>query len=620
MTIIDGGDSKNVYYNVNVSTPYINEQGMITADGDSGYFIYNSSYLQGDITSGTVSDAGTFDDWSLKYPEGATTYLQPLQALNSKNVAGVKLGSLSSYDDLKLSQQEIYDLYTYYVKEVYKKPVICEGGENYEAYTSAPKINWMDGKECHVDVDKQTGQPNEPVYGVDGKGHFTAEINSVDDVILALEGIDLSQVNTTDPGTVDSTAADSEVDGGSDDESDPCYDNSGSLGWIMCPLIMKLSDTLSSIYDGMVEPFLEVEPSLLASGSGTRQAWTIFRDIANTLFVVLLIVVIFSQLTGVGIDNYGIKKIMPKLIISAILINLSYLICQLAVDVSNILGSGLNVMLSGLAKHIGVSIEESFSSGAWFKTMLNALVGVLTVGGGVGLVHTVVTGGIAGIIMPLLIGLFIAFVAVIFFFALLGLRKAGVIILVAVAPIAIVCYMLPNTKRIFDRWLSIFKGLLLVHPICGLTIGGGVLASRMLTSESDDFFVYMIGLLIAVVPFFLVPFLVRSAFNAVGNIGTKITRFGNRFGRGTATRADAGVRKSDTYRRADNWLGRHNAFSARRRAVAVEGTTALARERAMRARLGDRGNMQTRIAATVAAEDRPVRAGVRCRREKQAGP
>ena len=57
------------------------------------------------------------------------------------------------------------------------------------------------------------------------------------------------------------------------------------------------------------------------------EGWNTFRDIANVIFVILLMVVIFSQLTGVGIDNYGIKKILPKLIIAAILINLSYLIC-----------------------------------------------------------------------------------------------------------------------------------------------------------------------------------------------------------------------------------------------------------------------------------------------------
>ena len=73
----------------------------------------------------------------------------------------------------------------------------------------------------------------------------------------------------------------------------------------------------------------------------TRDAWTTFQTIANVVFIILLLFVIFSQLTGVGIDNYGIKRILPKLIVVAILVNLSYLICVVCVDLSNILGSSL---------------------------------------------------------------------------------------------------------------------------------------------------------------------------------------------------------------------------------------------------------------------------------------
>jgi len=416
--------------------------------------------------------------------------------------------------------------------------------------------------------------------------------------------------NTEAEASVNFTVVAPSTTGDAYDSTDICYGNSGSLGWIVCPVITWLGDTLNTMYTEMVEPFLVVNSELVSatnsSGeeSATHRVWEIFRNFANGAFIILFLVVIFSQLTGVGIDNYGIKKILPKLIVAAILINLSYVICQLAVDVSNIAGSGLNSMFTGIANEVPMTFNGDFNSGTWFAGLLNGLLVVLGIGAGAALVGAAVESGLlAGIILPLLMGLLVAFIAVIFFFALLGLRKAGVVVLVAISPLAFACYMLPNTKKLFDKWLKVFEGLLLLYPICGLLIGGSVLTSRMLVGANEgDFLVYLIGLLLMVVPFFFVPVLLKGSFAAMGNIGAKISSLGNRFGRGLAGRADKGIRNSETFRRMDNAMGRHSVFK-RRRAAAVAGTAAMMKERSNRDRLGDRRNMQTRISAIAAAEE-----------------
>ena len=43
-----------------------------------------------------------------------------------------------------------------------------------------------------------------------------------------------------------------------------------------------------------------------------------------------------------NVDNYGIKRMLPKVIVTAILINLSFIICALAVDITNIIINGLS--------------------------------------------------------------------------------------------------------------------------------------------------------------------------------------------------------------------------------------------------------------------------------------
>lgn len=63
---------------------------------------------------------------------------------------------------------------------------------------------------------------------------------------------------------------------------------------------------------------------------------------------------------------------------------------------------------------------------------------------------------------------------------ILLLRKAIIVLLVVASPIAFVMYLLPNTEKYFQKWLSMFWKLLLVFPVVGLLFGGGQLASAII--------------------------------------------------------------------------------------------------------------------------------------------
>ena len=76
------------------------------------------------------------------------------------------------------------------------------------------------------------------------------------------------------------------------------------------------------------------------------------RNIANIIFIIAFIFVIYSQLTSMGISNYGIKRMLPKIIVAAILINLSYYICAVLVDTSNIIGAQLQNLLVNIRKEM----------------------------------------------------------------------------------------------------------------------------------------------------------------------------------------------------------------------------------------------------------------------------
>lgn len=457
---------------------------------------------------------------------------------------------LSSVGSLAFSDEEMFAFYQAYLEDFYDIATKCEAltgnalilaeSEGYvktRLYDSANK-NVTD---CYVKAQKN-GESQ--VYGLSasqlGARRFTGDVelsfaqiaeilNAATNVTtlpdeLAEEISIMASASATSPG----------------DPEDTCFTDAGSLGWIICPILDGLAEMIEKAYDSIIEPFLAIDTRLFQSdedgNNGTFTAWQIFQGFANIAFIILLLVVVFSQITGLGIDNYGIKKVLPKLILAAVAINLSYIICQLAIDVSNILGYGLKQLFDSISA--GISTGSSTYSVSGGQSVIVSLVGVLVGGAAI-----YAFGGWA-VILPLLLALLSAAISILFLFVLLGIRQAGVVLLTVLAPVAIVCYMPPNTKPVFDRWRKMFTGLLILFPLCGLLLGAGNMASRILLSASaDNFWTGLIAMLITVVPFFFIPTLLRASFAAMGNIGAKMSSLGSKLGSGAAGR----IRSSDAY-------------------------------------------------------------------------
>lgn len=341
-------------------------------------------------------------------------------------------------------------------------------------------------------------------------------------------------------------------------DSDQCFAGAGSLGWILCPISSALANSLDHIYENVVEDFLVVDARMFADDNGAHDAWGTFVNIANVLMVIFLLVIVFSQLTGVGIDNYGIKKALPKIIIGAILINLSYVICQSLVDISNIIGNSVNNLLASIGENLPMN-AEGFSEGTDRSALFSTLIGstLLTAGAATGLsiyASVMETGGFFGVFVPILIAALGALISVLFFFIILGIRQVAVILLVVLSPLAFVCYMLPNTKSMFDRWKKLFKAMLLVYPIAGLTVGGGFLATRILMSTgaggSGNAFMMLTYIVTMVYPFFLVPTMVSKSMGALGDITSRLSNFGRGLRQRTANGLNRGIQSTARYQAA----------------------------------------------------------------------
>lgn len=356
-------------------------------------------------------------------------------------------------------------------------------------------------------------------------------------------------------------------------EVNVCYEKSGTLGWIICPIIEAATGIGERMWNQIETNHLQMPAQeIFGKDSGVEGAWNMMRNIANTLFIILFLFVIFSQLTGVGIDNYGIKKILPKLIIVAVLVNLSYIICELAIDLSNIFGNGLNDMLSNMAKEVPAGIFEAEMSGGKQVTGWIAVIGLS--GGGLLLFQWLSTGSFMGAIAG--IGLLVLGVVVTVVVAMLTLyliliaREAGIILLVVLSPVAMVCYLLPNTEKMYKKWFDLFKALLVVYPVCGAMIGAGKMAGSVLASTSNES-MNVAAMIVQVLPFFFIPMLLKSSLSLMGNIGTKISSLGRGLGQRASRGATGAIRNTEKYK---NYAQRQKDWADYKKAGRIREKTA----------------------------------------------
>ncbi|MEI6054366.1 MAG: hypothetical protein WCQ49_03310, partial [Candidatus Saccharibacteria bacterium] len=262
------------------------------------------------------------------------------------------------------------------------------------------------------------------------------------------------------------------------------------------------------LFEGLfkVEPLATNFPPAQGGGeTPVYKAWGIMRNISNILFVIMFLVLIFSQITNIGIDNYGIKKLLPKIIVGAILINTSFLVMQLLFDVTNIIGAGI---YDFLAKQI-ITGTNAPSPSVLFQEILGlALAGGIVVGG------VAVLGGAAAalwMMLPILFGAALALLAAIL---TLVFRLAIIPMLAIVAPLAFAAYLMPNASSLFKKWKDALTSMLMIYPLAAILFGGSLLVSQILAGSG--FWAKLLAYIVLIMPLGALPFIVSKSGAIVG--------------------------------------------------------------------------------------------------------
>ena len=198
-------------------------------------------------------------------------------------------------------------------------------------------------------------------------------------------------------------------------------------------------------------------PNFLAGVSYTRNefvttGWQIVRDFCNSFYI--LVVIAIGIGTALRIREYQIKKLLPKLIISALLINFTPVICGVIIDASNILmntflqgggSAGLSEIVIQSVNSVGEILGRMFHLGTTLATLHFARAGDL-------IFDSLVT------IIFNFYGTFVVLaLALLFMMRYIALWTA-----VILAPLAFLCWVLPPLTRFWKMWWRQFISWCLV--------------------------------------------------------------------------------------------------------------------------------------------------------------
>jgi uncharacterized membrane protein YgcG len=252
------------------------------------------------------------------------------------------------------------------------------------------------------------------------------------------------------------------------------------------------------------------------------------------VLVFALLFIVFGQAIGGGlVDAYTAKKTMPRILVAAILINLSIYICALLVDIFNVLGSGIAQLIIAPVKESGeFSIRPQFGESIAFGTI--ALLGII-IGGFLALLLSsrgnlttgVGTNGRANFSSVLVyLMLFVVIPIILSALAImitLFIRQGLIMFLIIVSPIAMALFAVPSADKYAKKWLDTFIKTLVVYPIIVAIFALSQVLAVLIYNTGDGGFGSSISKLITVAivgfaPLFMIPFAFKFAGGLVGSV------------------------------------------------------------------------------------------------------
>jgi hypothetical protein len=253
--------------------------------------------------------------------------------------------------------------------------------------------------------------------------------------------------------------------GGLDDEEKPvCEASPNPLSWILCPLYNGLARMADWMIQNLIVPFLRPSPVGLnpddKSTGAVYQIWSTMRVYADIILVMLLLIAVISQAYGGGIvEAYTAKKMLPRILIAAILINTSIYFVAFAIDMSVVIGTGIADIITAPLVQTGQFKFDLTNTQLFAITGITVfLAAAVRIMVGIPEIAAVMPYVLVMVVLP-------AFLAIFAILVTLVLLQALYMALTIFSGIAFALYAFPNTEKYFKTWWDWLFRALLIYPL-----------------------------------------------------------------------------------------------------------------------------------------------------------
>ncbi|HEX5447728.1 MAG TPA: hypothetical protein VFW90_00810 [Candidatus Saccharimonadales bacterium] len=258
-----------------------------------------------------------------------------------------------------------------------------------------------------------------------------------------------------------------------DDTSKCIADGHTSLEWIFCPIltsISKFTDQIINFFQSQLNFYVD---GFLPNGdSQVKKAWTVIKDLASSILVIVMLIMVISQAAGGGpFDAYTVKKLLPRMVVAVIAMQLSWDFSRLLISWANDAGQGIGQLIAAPFGGMGnldlPSLIHHLNPAYAIGTQL-ALTGLFLI--------IISTAALSTFIVPVLalIGFAILMAMIVGFAAILA-RNLLIVILVITSPLALLLWILPGQgiQGLWKKWTGNFTKLLMLFPVMMALIYGG---------------------------------------------------------------------------------------------------------------------------------------------------
>jgi hypothetical protein len=223
------------------------------------------------------------------------------------------------------------------------------------------------------------------------------------------------------------------------------------LGWI----IYGIAWTIGILTSFLIAWLIQIANwSNFVGVDAVVEGWKMVRNLSNMFFILILLVIAFA--TILRLESYNVKKLLPKVIMMAVLINFSKTICQLIIEFAQVI---MLTFVNAFTVNGSANLVSMLGIDQMWKMARSGQAGdsdlSLTVVGG---------------LLIALIAMLIALVVIVVMIAMLVMRIIMLWIYIVLSPLAYLMAAFPQGQKYSSQWWGDFTKNVITGPVLAFFI------------------------------------------------------------------------------------------------------------------------------------------------------